>query len=262
MANKYLTREDAPFDAAVWDILDTAMTETARGQLTGRRLLPLEGPHGLGLKSIPLKDTRTDEELTVSQTLPVVYIEERFNLGMRDLANFEREGLNLDTQPIQDAALACAKREDALIFHGGAGVPGLLNTEDAHEMALSDWSEIGTAAEDIIQAVTILDDAGFHGPYTLALEPQLYNALLRRYPQGNQSELEHLRTMVTDGIVKAPAVDGGVLLASDKRHASIVMGQDMTIGFIGPAGDEVEFSISESLTVRVRHPQALVILTN
>jgi len=74
--------------------------------------------------------------------------------------------------------------------------------------------------------------------------------------------LEHLRTMVTDGIVKAPAVDGGVLLASDKRHASIVMGQDMTIGFIGPAGDEVEFSISESLTVRVRHPQALVILTN
>ena len=262
MANKYLTREDAPFDATIWDMLDTTMTETARGQLTGRRLLPLEGPHGLGLKSITLKDARADDDLTVSQTLPVAYIEERFNLGTRDLANFEREGINLDTQPVQDAALACARREDALIFHGGAGIPGLLNTEGAHEMALSDWNEIGSAAADMIQAVTRLDDAGFHGPYTLALEPALYNVLLRRYPQGNQSEIEHLRTIITDGIIKAPAMDGGVLLASDSQHASIVLGQDMTIGFIGPAGDEVEFSISESLTVRIRHPQALVILEN
>ena len=260
MANKYLTRDDAPFGAEVWDRLDSAMTETARAQLTSRRLLPLEGPYGLGLKSIALKDVRTDDDLIVSQTLPVVYIEEPFTLGTRDLANFERHGVHLDTQPIRDAALACAQREDALVFHGSAGVPGLLNTEGAQEMTLSAWDEVGAAAEDIIEAITTLDGTGFHGPYTLALAPQRYNLLFRRYPQGNQSELEHLHTIVTDEIVKAPALEGGVLLASGKRHASIVMGQDMTIGFIGPAGDEVEFFISESLTVRIRHPQALVVL--
>jgi hypothetical protein len=34
----------------------------------------------------------------------------------------------------------------------------------------------------------------------------------------------------------------------------------MTIGFIGPAGGEIEFSISESLALRIRQPQALCVL--
>nr|HID14514.1 hypothetical protein [Anaerolineae bacterium] len=52
--------------------------------------------------------------------------------------------------------------------------------------------------------MTILDGAGFHGPYCLALAPDRYNLLLRRYPQGTVSELEHVKTMVTDGVFKAP----------------------------------------------------------
>jgi len=67
--------------------------------------------------------------------------------------------------------------------------------------------------------------------------------------------------MVTGGVFKAPILEsGGVLLASGRQFASIVLGQDMTIGFIGPAGGEVEFSISESLALRIRQPQALCVL--
>jgi uncharacterized linocin/CFP29 family protein len=73
--------------------------------------------------------------------------------------------------------------------------------------------------------------------------------------------LEHLRTMITDGIIKAPRLEeGGVILESDHRNMALVLGQDMTIGFIGPAGDTVEFTLSESLTLRVRHPEAICIL--
>ena len=54
--------------------------------------------------------------------------------------------------------------------------------------------------------------------------------------------------------------DGGLLIASGTHFASIVLGQDMTIGFIGPVSGEFEFSISESLALRVRQAQAICVL--
>ena len=34
----------------------------------------------------------------------------------------------------------------------------------------------------------------------------------------------------------------------------------MAIGFVGPAGEEIEFLVTESLAVRVRQPQAICAL--
>ena len=157
-------------------------------------------------------------------------------------------------------AIAVARREDDLIFNGAPGIPGLLTVEGTHRQQLSAWEEVGAAANDVIKAISTLDEAGFHGPYALALAPARYNLLFRRYPQGNQSEMEHVRTMVTEGIVKAPALEGGLLLAGGRHYASIVLGQDMSIAFIGPAGGEIEFAISESLTLYIRRSQAICVL--
>ena len=263
MANKYLARDDAPFGSDVWEALDNAMVEAAKGLLVGRRLLELEGPYGLGLKSVPLKDERTESGLIAGSTLPLILIQEGFDLAARDLANYEMEGISLDRSPVAEAALVVAKREDDLIFNGSdeLGVEGLTAAGGASRLKLADWSDVGIAANDIIQAVTVLDENGFHGPYTLALAPARYNLLFRRYERGNFSEMEHVKTLVTDGVYKAPALeDGGVLLASGRQYASIVMGQDMTVGFVGPEGDRVAFTISESLVPRLRRPNAICVL--
>lgn len=261
MANQYLAHEDAPFGDDVWDLLDAAMVEAGRGQLVGRRLLEIEGPFGLGLKAVPLQDIGAESGLIASQTLPVHMIQQPFTLGMRDLANYEREEITLDTRPVEEAAVTSAHVEDDLIFNGLPGMPGLLTAEGVNEHELSAWDEVGMAANDLIEAVTILDGAGFHGPYALALSPARYNLLFRLYPRGKQTELEHLETMVTKGIFKAPVLEsGGVLLATGRRYASIVLGQDMTIGFIGPAGDRLEFYIAESLAVHIRYPGAICVL--
>jgi uncharacterized linocin/CFP29 family protein len=261
MANKYLAREDAPFESAVWELLDTTMKEVAKSQLVGRRILNTEGPYGLGLKAVPLSDKETESGLIASQALPVLLIQTPFTLGTRDIASYERDGLALDTGPVAEATLACARLEDGLIFRGAPNVPGLLTVEGSTAMALSSWEEVGMAANDIIQAITRLDNAGFHGPYSLALTPARYNLLFRLYPRGKQSELEHIQTMVSEGAFKAPILEsGGVLVAANVRCASIVLGQDMSIGYIGPAGDRQEFSISGSLTVRIRQPGAICVL--
>lgn len=261
MANKYLAREDSPFGPEIWEILDTAMKQAAESLLTGRRLLDVEGPLGLGLKSVPMEDAETGAGIITSQVLPVVYIHKSFELGTRDLANYERDPIGLNTGPVSEIASECARLEDDLVFYGADNVPGLMTVDGSNSMNMLAWDEVGAAAKGIIEAITRLDEAGFHGPYSLALAPERYNLLFRLYPQGKQSELEHIKTMVTDGIFKTPSLKaGGLLLASKVQCASIVLGQDMSIGFIGPAGAKQEFTISESLTLRIRQPEAICVL--
>ncbi len=261
MAHKFLARDDAPFGAEVWEVLDRALVDAAKNSLVGRRLLHVEGPYGLGLKSIPLHDVETEEGLIVGRSLPLVMIREPFSLGLRDLAAFDQNHLMLYTREIMEAAREVARMEDRLIFQGTDWLDGLMTVDGAQYVALSDWGDVGSGANDIIAAVTELDRAGFHGPYTMALAPGHYNRLLRRYPQGNQTELEHVQKIVTDGVFKARNLeDGGVIMASGRQYASLILGQDMTIGFVGPAEDQFEFYIVESLVLRIRFPEAICVL--
>jgi len=54
MANTYLGRDDAPIAAATWKLIDDVMIQAAKSQMTGRKILPIEGPFGFGLKVIPM----------------------------------------------------------------------------------------------------------------------------------------------------------------------------------------------------------------
>lgn len=259
MENGYLGREDSPIGEETWKAIDATMTEAAKSLLAGRRLLYVEGPFGLGLKGVPLPDVKSNSGLVTSSFVPLSLIQKSFVMSKRDLAASEREGLPINTAPVAAAALDCASWEDDIIFRGTAGLQGLLTAQGASEIKLTAWKEVGKAADEIIAALTTLDDAGFHGPYSLALSPSRYNLLLRRYPQG-ETELEQIRSM-TNGVFKAPILDsGGVLLASGRQYAAIVLGQDMSVGFIGPVGENLEFSISESLALLIRQPKAICAL--
>jgi len=185
-----------------------------------------------------------------------------FSLSIRDIAAFERFQIELGLQPLVQAAMEAASTEDALIFQGSADVPGLLNVDGSLQSGLGQWAGIGAAASDVIGAATMLDQAGFHGPYTLALAPDRFNQLYRLYPNGTLTELDHIKSIVGDGVVKAPALEGGgVLIASGKHIASIILGQDMSLGFIGPQEQKYEFSISETLALFVRQPKGICRLT-
>lgn len=269
MSEQYLHRGDAPFADSVWEQIDRAVVETAKSQLSGRRILSTVGPFGLGFKAVPLSDSTADgktvEGVTVSGcgSIPLAMLRSDFSLPVRDLVAAEQSGLPLDLGPATKAAIAVARQEDSLIFSGlgPLGGTGLLNTPGSHSVKLKPWKEVGTAAEDVIAAVTELDNAGFHGPYALALAPKLYNLLFRRYAQGNQTELEHIRQVVPDGVVKAPGLPaGGVLIDTSGPFANIVLGQDLVTGFVGPGAGEYQFSVLETIALWVRVPQAVCVL--
>jgi uncharacterized linocin/CFP29 family protein len=259
MENNYLGRDGAPIGENAWKAIDAAMAEAAKSVLAGRRLLYIEGPFGLGLKGVPLQDAKLESGLLTSSFVPLNLIQKNFVMSKRDLAAAERDGLPVNTAPVAAAALDCAQLEDEMIFHGSAGSVGLLTDQGASKINLSSWKEVGKAADDIIAALTALDNSGFHGPYSLALSSSRYNLLLRRYPQGG-TELDQIKSM-TDSVFKAPILEnGGVLLASGRQYAAIILGQDMSVGFIGPTGENLEFYVSESLALLIRQSKAICVL--
>jgi uncharacterized linocin/CFP29 family protein len=261
MEKTYLGREDAPLTPETWSVLDSAMIESAKSQLAGRRIIGIEGPFGLGLKVIPLSDCEVEDGITSGRFMPVNLITTTFTLSKRDLASWERDRIVMDLGPVVCAAMACAKKEDNIIFNGTPDNPGLLGVEGSGSITLSKWDKVGVAADQVIGAITRMDDAGFHGRFCMALAPALYNLLLRRYPQGDGTELDHIRSILDGDVIKAPVLKkGGILLASGQQNCSIVIGQDMSIGYNGPSGSSLEFSISESLALMIRAPEAVCIL--
>jgi uncharacterized linocin/CFP29 family protein len=261
MENVFLGRREAPLSADIWKLLDKAMIEAAKSQLTGRRLIAMDGPFGFGLKVVPLSDGEMAEGVFASAFIPVTLIDATFPLGKRDLAAAEKDPFILDIAPVASAAMACAAKEDSIIFNGIQKVPGLTTAKGAGTLALAKCDKVGTAADQIIAAVTRLDDAGFHGPYCMALAPAEYNLLFRRYPQTDGTELDHIHSIIAGDVIKAPVLKkGGVLLASARQYCSLVIGQDMSIGYNGPSGDSLEFIVSESLALIIRSPEAICVL--
>jgi uncharacterized linocin/CFP29 family protein len=269
---RYLPREDAPFSDRVWQMIDEAAIGSARSQLAGRRVLEITGPMGLGVRGleqgekavgVEVKRGRTSATMSSASAIPVPLISADFMISVRDIAAAEERGQRLELRQVVDAAIATAHLEDMLIFEGNRelGIEGLLTAEGSEEVQIGDWHNVGQAMDDLIVAVTKLDSAGFAGPYTAALSPPIYNALFLRYPQGNQTQLEHARQIIASGLVKAPTLkSGGVLLAAGREFATIMMGQDMTVGYAGPSGSNYELVIMESLTPYIPVPEAICIL--
>ena len=110
---------------------------------------------------------------------------------------------------------------------------------------------------DVLAAVTKLDDAGFRGPYALVLAPALYNGLFRRYPGTELLQLEHLRRLCSEGIHKA-AIEGGAVI--DSRAGVLVVGQDLMAGYAGQDGIHYELYLSESIVLRLDEPKAVCTL--
>ncbi len=253
----------------MWKRIDETVVGAAKMQLSARRLLHVDGPYGLGVKSLPGPSKQVEgaaEEgvaMFADRPIPLAMIEAGFCLPVRDVAAFEKTGLPFDLGVVARAAVACARQEDELLLDGSKalGLEGLLSTKGAQSAELQAWDEPGAAADDLIAAVTKLDEAGFHGPYAVALAPDRYNLLFRRYPQGNMTEMQHVKELLSAGIIKAPAIaSGGVLLQSGRPFASIALGQDLTAGFVGPAGADYEFTVAETVALRLLQPAAVCVL--
>lgn len=259
----YLSHGNLPFPSSIWDKIDETAVEAARERLTGRRFIEIEGPFGVGLTAIELgnddycRQPEADEAGAVmGRAISVPMLRKSFRLSVRRIAAHLDDGQPLDLTPVEDAAEAVADREEDFIYRGQPDfqLGGLLTIAGRHELPGGDWSAIDRALEDVLAGVTLLDEAGYRGPYALALAPALYNGLFRLYPGTDTLQVEHLRRLCTRGIYKAQ-IDGGVLV--DPRLGKLIIGQDLRSGYASQDGIHYQLYLRESLVLRIDEPEAI-----
>jgi uncharacterized linocin/CFP29 family protein len=257
----------APESPELLNKIEEAAVSAARDILSGRRIIDVEGPYGLGLTAVEVGNDdlcrQPDPEeasavLSHALSLPMIY--RRFSLSRRRIAAFREMGQPLNLKVVEDAAQAVAMREEEFIYHGQPDfhLHGLLTAQGRNTFQGGDWSSVDQVLDNVIAAVNTLDGKGYRGPYGLALAPALYNNLFRRYPGSDLLQIEHLKRLCTRGIVKAQ-IEGGVLVAKDV--GSIVLGQDLQIAYLSPDAAHENFAVTESLVLKIEAPDAICTIT-
>lgn len=263
----HLNRAQAPFGDDIWDLIDEAAAGAARELMTARRFLEVGGPYGLGLTSIELSNDdycRQPEPgeagAVMGRAVSVPMLRKSFKLSLRRIAAWQDNGQPLDLSPAEDAAEAVARLEEQIVYYGRPefSLPGLLENKGACKIKGGDWTTPDAALEDVLTAVTRLDEAGFRGPHALALAPKYYNALFRRYPDSEMLLINHLRRLCTRGIFKA-SIDGAAVI--DPRVGTLEIGQDLMTGYAGTDGIHCELFVNESLVLRMQDENAVCVIT-
>jgi uncharacterized linocin/CFP29 family protein len=257
----------APESPELLNKIEEAAVSAARDILSGRRIIDVEGPYGLGLTAVEVGNDdlcrqpgpgEASAVLSHALSLPMIY--RRFSLSRRRIAAFREMGQPLNLKVVEDAAQAVAMREEEFIYQGQPDfhLQGLLNADGRNTLQGGDWTSVDQVLENVIAAVNTLDSKGYRGPYGLALAPALYNNLFRRYPGSDLLQIEHLKRLCTRGIVKAQ-IEGGVLVAKDV--GSIVLGQDLQIAYLSPDAAHENFAVTESLALKIEAPDAICTIT-
>ena len=99
----------------------------------------------------------------------------------------------------------------------------------------------------IAQALSQLRLAGVNGPYAVLLGADAYTALAETSDNG-YPVLEHVKKLVKDEIVWAPAIAGAYVLTTRGGDFDLHIGQDMSIGYLSHTEAAVRLYIQETLT--------------
>jgi uncharacterized linocin/CFP29 family protein len=267
----FLSRNTAPVAPALWARIDEAAIGVARNVLTGRRILKLTGPLGIGVTTVPIDDTETRSDVAkdgfiISKgrriaEIPTLY--EDFTLLGQELARSEQAGTPADLAAVWVASQTIALREDRLIFLGNEklGVEGILSVKGASRKNKSDWSVGENAFGDIAAGIETLVANGVFGTYTLVLSPGLHTQLQRLQPGTGQLEIDRVSKLVDGQLFKSPVLgrNQAVLLCAQPENMDIVVGQDLAAAYLEQKDLNHHFRLVESVLPRIRRQKAIVV---
>lgn len=252
-----------PFDAAILSRMEEVAVAEVKKTLTARRFLTVDGPFGLGYVAAPVGDDDQRQHAShgattiISRTIPVPLIFRHFTMSRRRVSAYLEQGEPLDLSQLSQASMEMAAREEALIYQGDPefGLAGLCTVEGRNHLEGGDWTDVEQVLRDVLAAVTLMDNARFHGPYALVLEPRLYNNLFRRYPDGSDlMQIDHLKELCTSGIYKSD-IQGAVLVAPEA--GTLLIGEDLTVDYTFPDSAHFNFALRESFVLRIGAPKAI-----
>jgi uncharacterized linocin/CFP29 family protein len=248
-----LHRELAPISDAAWASIEEETKRTLKRYLAGRRVVDVHGPAGADFSAVGtghLKTIAAPGEGVLSRQREVralVELRVPFELDRQQIDDVERGADDSDWQPAKDAAQKIAYAEDRAIFEGyaAAGILGIRQGTTNPVLTLpSDVREFPVA---IAQALSQLRLAGVNGPYSVVLGSEAYTALAETNDNG-YPVLEHVKELVKEEIIWAPAIDGAFVLTTRGGDFDLHIGQDISIGYLSHTDAAVRLYLQETLT--------------
>ena len=272
----YLQRDQAPLGVDQWAAFDQAATRTAQSMLVARRFINLVGPFGPGIEALPNDtvsgtgvgqiDLLGNEEgdaigIDRRRFLPLPLLYKDFWVHWRDLESSRQLGVPLEVGKVAAAAAATAQAEDRLVFDGepNLGLPGLRNAVGRLTLLMSDWGSMGRAFADVVEGMRALIQAGFTGPYALAVSPRLYADLNRIFDDTGVLELEQVEKLARRGVYPTAVLPepSALLVDSGAQNFDLAVGLDMTVAYVDSNNLNHRFRVIESLVLRIRRAGAI-----
>jgi len=268
----YLGREGAPFSEELWQKIDDAVVSSARKLLIGRRFLPVFGPIGQGARNINIDSKDKTEQFedgivvtTGRQYVEIPQLYDDFWLLWRDLEASQKSGYPVDLSMVMGAAERLSRLEDKLIFFGNKklGINGLLEAPGINKKKLSDWMSGENAFIDVASGLTLLDEKGLLGKYTLIVSPDLHLALQRIQPGMNIVEVDRIAKLVQGKVYRAPVLGSkkAVLVCCEPQYMDLVIGQDMAASYLEAVDLNHHLRVLETIVPRIKRPEAVVAFT-
>jgi uncharacterized linocin/CFP29 family protein len=272
----YLQRDQAPLGVDQWAAFDQTATRTAQSMLVARRFINLVGPFGPGIEALPndtvsgataghidLLGTQEGDAIGIDQRrfLPLPLLYKDFWIHWRDLESSRQLGVPLEVGKVAAAAAATAQAEDRLVFDGepSLGLPGLRTAEGRQTLPMSDWGSMGRAFADVVEGMRALTQAGFTGPYALAVSPRLYADLNRIFDDTGVLELEQVEKLARRGVYPAAVLPepSALLIDSGSQNLDLAVGVDLTVAYLESSNLNHRFRVVESLVLRIRRAGAI-----
>lgn len=260
-----LHRELAPISDAAWAQIEAETSRTLKRYIAGRRVVDLRGPSGTGLSAVgtghfnviaaPAKGIvakQREVKALVELRVPV-------ELNRQTVDDVERGANDSDWQPAKDAARQMAFAEDGAIFEGyaAAGIQGIRQGTSNPKMTLP--SDVREYPEAIAQGLSRLRLVGVNGPYAVLLGADAYTALSETSDHG-YPVLEHVKRLVKDQIIWAPAIAGAFVLTTRGGDFELHIGQDVSIGYSNHDDSVVRLYLQETFTFLLLTSEAAVAL--
>jgi uncharacterized linocin/CFP29 family protein len=260
-----LHRELAPISDAAWAGIEEETSRTLKRFLAGRRVVDVQGPGGVGLSAIGTGHLRTIAAPTDGivarqrQVNALVELRVPFELDRQAIDDVERGANDSDWQPAKDAARRIAFAEDGAIFDGyaGAGIGGIRQGTSNPVMMLP--AEVRDYPQAVAQALSQLRLVGVNGPYSVLLGADAYTALAETSDHG-YPVLEHVKRLVKDEIIWAPAIAGAFVLTTRGGDFDLHVGQDVSIGYSSHTDSTVRLYLQETFTFLLLTTEAAVAL--
>src|SRR6201996_5551746 len=261
-----LHRELAPISDAAWSQIEEEASRTIKRYLAARRVVDVEGPEGMALSAVGTGHLRNvtapGEGITARQreVKPLVELRVPFELDRQQIDDVERGAEDSDWQPVKDAAKLLAFAEDRAIFDGyaAAGIGGI--REGTSNPILTLPADVRAYPDAIAQALSQLRLVGVNGPYSVLLGADAYTALAETVDNG-YPVLEHVKKLVKDDIIWAPALSGAFVLTTRGGDFDLHLGQDVSIGYLSHTDTSVRLYLQETFTFLLLTTEAVVALT-